>query len=367
MGVKVLVISSYDANWLTLRPEGEWLIGLHKAGVALTIMTQGDSDYGQRFRAEGIRVVDYQPKRKRDPEAIRLIRQLILDEGFQVVHVYTNKALTNTLLAAWRLSVKIVAYRGYTGNISWYNPFNYLTYLNPRIDYLTCVSDGVREEFERQLFFPAGKAITVNKGHDPAWYANVPKADLTEWGIPEEAIVVSLVANIRRMKGLIYLLQATYELPLELPIHILLIGRNMENKATRRLVEKSPYRDRIHYAGFQADALPLVHAADISVSASIYGEGLSKTILEAMFLGVPTIMTSIAGNRGLAVHQESGWVVPPRNAKALAEGIVHLAQDEVLRQKLGQAGKAHVTRRFSLDRSIQELKLLYERWTQVER
>lgn len=361
MPIKVLVVSSYLDNWNAVRPEGEMFIALARAGIEMTIMTQGDSPYAERFRQEGLRVIDHHPAAKYQPETIRLIRQEIMANGFHILHLFNNKAIVNGILAARKLPVKVLTYRGYTGNIHWWNPFDYLTHLHPRVDAVTCVSAAIKEVFERQLFFPAGKAQVVTKGHDPAWYAGVEPASLQPFGFPEGAIVVSVVANARRMKGIPVLLEATFHLPLALPVYFLLIGRHLDDPATLKLLRSSPYRDRFVFAGYRKDVLSLVKACDLSVLPSVKGEGLSKTLLESLFLGKPTIMTDIAGNRGLAEPGESGLIVPAKDAGALAEAITRLANDAVLRERMGRAGARHVTAHFSLSMGVTQMKSLYER------
>ncbi len=358
--IKVLVISSYDDNWNAVRPEGELLIGLHQAGIDVTVMTQGKAPYAQRFREAGISVIDFHPTKKFDRNAVAFIRGELLEKGYHILHLYNNKAIINGIRAASGLPVKVVTYRGYTGNIHWFDPTNYLTHLHPRVDKITCVSQAVKDVFDRQLFFKADKAVVVSKGHDPAWYKDIEAGDLSEFDFPENAVVVSVVANARRMKGIPFLVAATHRLPSKMPVYFLLIGRGLDSPKIQSLLQKSPYGSHFRFAGFRKDVLSLVKACDLSVLPSIKGEGLSKVLLESLFLGKPTIMTDIGGNRGLAVNGESGLVVPPGDASALAKAIGQLAKSKTLREKMGAAGKAYITEHFSVARGVGEQKKVYE-------
>ncbi|GJM35624.1 MAG: glycosyl transferase [Saprospiraceae bacterium] len=358
--IKVLVISSYDDNWNAVRPEGEMLIGLHQAGLEVTVMTQGHAPYAERFRQAGLRVIDFHPKRKFDRDAVAFIREELLENAYDILHLYNNKAIINGVRAASGLPVKVLTYRGYTGNIHWFDPTNYLTHLHPRVDKITCVSGAVKEVFDRQLFFDSNKAVVVSKGHDPSWYEGIEAADVSEFGFPEKAVVVSVVANARRMKGIPFLVEATHYLPTAMPVYFLLIGRGLDSPKIQALLKKSPYGEHFRFAGFRKDVLSLVKGCDLSVLPSIKGEGLSKVLLEALFLGKATIMTDIGGNRGLAVDGESGLVVPSGDAKALAAAIEKLTIDAKLRKQMGQAGAAYVAEHFSVARSVKELKLVYE-------
>ena len=361
MAIRVLVVSNYDDNYNAVRPEGELFIGLQQTGVDVHVMTYGHTPFAERFRAAGIRVIDFHPGKKFDREAMERIRTEVTEHDRQIVHLFNNKAIINGIRAVRDLPVKILTYRGYTGNIHWWDPTNYLTHLNPRIDAITCVSDAVKEVFERQLFFPAHKAVTISKGHNPEWYAGVEAGDLSEFGFPDDAVVVSVVANARRMKGVPYLLKAMPLLPDDLPLYFLLIGRGLDSEPTLGELDRMGKRDRVAFAGFRKDVLELVKACDISLLPSIKGEGLSKVLLESLFLGRPTIMTDIAGNRGLAIDRQTGLIIPPRDPQAMASALVELAGDRGLRLRLGQAGRNYIAEHYTVERSVAEMKALYER------
>lgn len=358
--MRVLVISDYDDNLNAVRPEGALFIGLHKAGVDVQIMTYGHTPFSDTFRKAGMRVIDFHPSKKFDKETVQRIRKELVEQDIQILHLFNNKAIINGIRASKGLDVKVLTYRGYTGNIHWWDPTNYLTHLNPRIDAITCVSDAVKEVFDRQLFFPKGKAVTVSKGHDPAWYENVETASLGEFNFPENAIIVSVVANARRMKGIPYLLQAMEHLPKNSSLYFLLIGRGLDAPETTKELERIGWRDRVVFSGFRKDVLSLVKACDMSLLPSVKGEGLSKVLLESLFLARPTIMTNIGGNKGLAIHNETGLVIPPRDPKAMADALNLLGNNKDLRQKMGMAGQAYISTHYTVDRSVKEMKTVYE-------
>jgi glycosyltransferase involved in cell wall biosynthesis len=164
------------------------------------------------------------------------------------------------------------------------------------------------------------------------------------------------------MKGLPYLLEAARLLPLELPIYFLLIGRGMDTPEVRRVLEQFPYGDRFRFAGFRKDdVLQLVKACDISILPSIRGEGLSKVILEAMFLGKPVVMTNIGGNKGLAENGKSGIIVPPGDATALAEALLTLARDKAFRLDMGTEAKHYIATHFGLKKSVLRQREVYQK------
>ncbi len=359
MPVKVLVISDYRET-ASVRPEAETFLGLSKQGIEVEIMTYGNSEYAEKFRQAGIPVIDFHPEKKLSAAETRFIRKTLVEDGHQILHLFNSKAIINGIRAAKNLPVKVVLYRGFTGNVHWYDPTAYFKYLHPRVDKIVCLAQSVEAHFHRQLFFNKQKTVTIHKGHSPEWYAGVQPCDLREKGIPENAFTVVCVANARPMKGIPYLLQAAGLLPPDLPIHFLLIGKNMDAPMHLSLIEKSPNRSKIHLPGYTTKALKMVKASDIFVLASIGGEATTKAVIEAMSLGVAPVITNIAGNAGLVVHEQCGLVVPPRDPQAMAAAILKLYHDRALCRHYGEQAKAHIRAHFHIEDTISATRKLYE-------
>ncbi len=245
----VLVVSSYQDSLNAVRPEGALFIGLHRAGWPVTVITQADAPYAEEFRRAGIRVIDGHPISKNDSTARRLIRSELETGKYGILHLYNNQAIANGLAAARGVDVRVVTYRGYTGNLHWWDPFTYRKHLHPRVSLVTCVSPAVKEVFDRHPVFTSDRARVVSKGHDPAWYADVQPTDLAaEFSIKPTEITVGMVANARRMKGLPVLIKAISLLPPGLPLRFLFIGRGLDSPANKAALSRTSYAEsgRIH-------------------------------------------------------------------------------------------------------------------------
>ncbi|MCB0687421.1 MAG: glycosyltransferase family 4 protein, partial [Saprospiraceae bacterium] len=236
----------------------------------------------------------------------------------------------------------------------------YLKYLNPRVDKVVCLAESINELLKKQLFFKKSKAVTINKGHHPDWYQGAAPLDLSEFGIPEGAFIVSCMANARPFKGIKYLLEATYLLANVPNLHFLLIGRDMNKGPLQHLIEGSPMRNKIHITGWRSDVLNILAASNVFVLPSIGGEATTKSVIEAMSMGVAPIITDIFGNKGLLVHQESGLVVPPRDPQSLADAIYFYYTHPELSHSHGMAAQRHIRSNFHVDRTVRETKALFD-------
>lgn len=360
MAIKVLVISNYT-DYHSTRPEASIFLGLAKLGFDIRIMTYASSKHNEAFKAAGIQVIDFHPEKKFDKAEIARIREYIIEEQIQIIHLFNSPATINGIKAAKGLPVKVVLYRGYCGHIHWYDPSAYVKFLNPRVDAIFCNSVGVENMFREQLFFPKHKAITINKGHDINWYKGYEPYDIRkELELAPDTFLLVNVANNRKMKGIPYLLEAINQLPSELPIHLLLVGRNMDNKKNFTILDRGKNRDKVHFIGFRTNVLNIVAASDVFVLSSIKGESITKSVIEAMSLGTPPIITDIPGNTELVVDGESGLVVPAKTSRPLAAAILKLYENEALRKSMGQAATRHISAHLNEQQTIIKTKVLYE-------
>ena len=358
----LLVISNYQDNLNVVRPEGRWFVTLARDyNYRVTLMTRTENAaYLDELRSAGVRIIDWHPASKFGAADKQRISDELRGGDYNLLHLFNNKSIYAGIRAAKNWPGKVLTYRGYTGNIHWWDPSMYLSHLSPRVDAITCVSGAVKESFRGQPFFDFGKTVVVGKGHDPAWYADVRPVDLeAEFGIPKDRIVLTVVANARTMKGMDYLGSAIRQLPADLGLHFVFIGRGLKTPEFETFLTDSYYAHQYTFAGFRTDVLNLLAASQISLLPSIKGEGLSKVLLESMFLGVATVMTDIDGNAGLGVDGETALIVPARNEEALAEAMRRLAEDGALRKRLGPAGNAYIERHYHADKTARDLDAVY--------
>lgn len=356
---RVLVISNYR-DYHTSRPEASIFIGLAKLGFEVHIMTYGDSEHVPHFEQAGIRVVDFHPRKKFDKDEILQIRNYLVENRIDIVHLFNGKAIVNGILAAEPLPVKIVLYRGYAGNINWYDPSAYFKYLHPRVDKIFCNSIGVEEHLHKQLFFDRKKTITINKGHNVDWYSGYQPCDIRkELGLAPNTFLLINVSNNRKMKGIPYLLKAFNKIPAGLPVHLLIAGRNMQTKQNIEIIKQGDKSDKIHFLGFRKDVLNIVAASDVFVLPSIKGESITKSVIEAMSLGVAPVITDIPGNRELVIDEESGLVVPVRNVEKLSEAMIRLYFNPPFCKYLGINARCRIQNHINDQQTILKTRDLY--------
>jgi|WetSurSiteA1Bulk_404760.scaffolds.fasta_scaffold01302_4 L-malate glycosyltransferase len=358
MKIRTLIISHIKDN-APSRPDAGLVIGLHQRGIEVDVMIPADSYYIRQFGELGIRVIPSHPDRKFSFKTILSIRREIRKRKYHIIHLFNTKAIVNGSLAACCLPVKVIAYRGAAG-MYWYDPTAWLSHLNPRIDIMVCNSYFVQQHMQRQLLLRPSRAVMIHKGMNPEWFSDVVPISRKELGIPDEALIAGCVANVRRIKGVHYLLEATHHLNPVLPVHILLIGSGMDSPDYMRLIRTSPFKDRIHILGYRKDVYQVIAACDLYIQPSL-SESLSRSVMEAMCMGIPCIVSDVGGLVELVDHEKSGLVVQRGNGKAIAEAIERLAGEPGLRKTFAEEGIKRMKLIFSVDNMVTRTKELYEK------
>ena len=141
--------------------------------------------------------------------------------------------------------------------------------------------------------------------------------------IPDSALVITSVANLRPVKRLDTLVQAMGILVPQLPnAHVLLVGEGECETGIRRQAERLGVSSNIRFEGRQPDVRPYLAAADIGVLTSS-SEGASNSLLEYMAMALPAVVSDIPANQGLVSEV---WFAMG-DAKDLANKIMELLRD----------------------------------------
>ena len=352
--IRVLCITG-DAD----RPTIATFVGLRRAGIDLSAVRTHSEAANEALHAAGVPLLDIPVASRIATAGVRRLRAELLRGRYDILHLFGNRALENGLRASRGVPVRIVAYRGIVGNVSFLSPVSWGRYLNPRIDRIVCVADAVRDHFLNMrpawLRIPEERLVTIRKGHSLHWYAD-PPADLEALGVPAGAFTVVCVANYRPRKGIELLVEAIPALPEA--VHLLLVG-NMRARSLDRCIAACPAASRIHRPGFLTDAPAVAAACDVAVLPSIKREGLPRSVIEAMACMTPPVVTDIGGSPELVVEGVSGLIVPARDAAAIARAVARLYDDPGLRSRLGAAARERIRTHFRIQDTIDKTERLY--------
>jgi len=342
------------------RAEFSLLLGLRNAGVEPLVVGRPGGARVADLEAAGIRVEKLPIRSKVDPATIMGIRRLLGSENFNLVHAFRKRAFVNYKIASLGTnSIPLVAYRGIIGNLSYWDPFAWLTFLNPRVARIICVCDAIKHYFlsKRFLFvfsfFNEKNVVRIYKGHRPDWYTQVGGSGelRRQLRIPETARVIGCVSRVKARKGIRELIQAIDLMQTGAEVHLVVIG-NIEDQRHRAAFQAARCRERIHLLGFQPDASRLAAEFDVITLPSLRREGLPRAIIEGMSQGIPPVVTDSGGSAELVESGVSGLVVPAGDSASLAAAFDRLLTDERARVAMGRAAQRRIASHFSIESTV---------------
>jgi glycosyltransferase involved in cell wall biosynthesis len=143
-------------------------------------------------------------------------------------------------------------------------------------------------------------------------------------------------------------------------VDLLLAGEGEDRPKLEALIADLGITDRVKFLGVRKDVPDLLKAIDIFALTSV-SEAASLTLLEAMATGCPSVVTNVGGNPELIRDQVDGILVPRGDAQACATAFLRLLNDRDLALQMGQAARTRVEEKFSLEKTIDNHYAVYRR------
>ena len=224
----------------------------------------------------------------------------------------------------------------------------------PLFHRVIAISEGIRRVLLSEGVSPerlvcvrsAVDAAAYGSDCDPGWFRQ-------EFGLPTEARVIGVAAQLIPRKGHRFLLQAMPDLLQDHPdLHLLLFGRGPAESDIRSQIATLGIQHRVRLTGFRDDLARILPCLDLLVHPALI-EGLGVALLQAASSGLP-IVASDAGGMPEAVRDGiNGLLVPPGESPALAKAIGRLLADPELAAGMGRAGQQLMQREFSIDGMVE--------------
>ncbi len=337
-----------------------WMVGaLQKRGHEVLLACQPGSDILQRARAIGIPTEAVRMRQDYDVPAAGRVVQLLKKHKSHVLHAQHSTAHAIGLMAVWWVRPPVFAVTRRVVFPLKKNIFSRLKYLSKRINGYVAISAAVKEELAKAGIGPSRIEI-IPSVMNQVLGSPQDRADLRqELNLSLEWPVITNVANYADFKGQDFLVQAAAEVIKRFPnAQFLFAGRDTEK--LKPLVERMGLRADVRLAGFRTDIPRLLAASDIFVLPSLQ-EAAGTALREAMAAGLACIGTRVGGIPESIAHEETGLLVPPADAHALAEAIIGLLEHPQKTRTLAARGRAFVLENFSLEAAATKMEQFYKR------
>lgn len=334
----------------------------------ITVACASGGELVAKLKRAGINVVAI-PALRRNPNPLDLlafikIYALLHHEKFDIVHIHSTKAGLLGRLAARLARVPAVLFTAHgwaftEGRSLWKRHLLALMecFAARFCTRIICVS-----EHDRQLAlkFKVARHATlavIHNGVDPRPFLQADGTKIRRQLDLEGVAVLTFVGRLAPPKDPFTLLKAcTF---LDGDFKVLLVGEGPLRTAAARLARQNGLSDKVILTGARHDVPDILAASDAFVLPSRW-EGLPLTVIEAMMAGLPVVASRVGGVSELVDEGVTGFLVPPSDPKALARALKTLLEDESLRRRMGQAGRAKALEHFTLELMLRRTQTLYE-------
>ena len=229
---------------------------------------------------------------------------------------------------------------------------NFLLRVTRRIDRVIPVSkDGIEELLAHN--FSLEKICLIPNGVDGKRFQPLDKNSAGQ--------NITFIGRMDKQKGVEYLIDAFCQVAKDHPVaKLTLVGDGPIKRELEEQVGRCGLSEKVNFTGFVEDIREYYYHTDILVLPSL-AEGMSNVLLEGMACALPIITTAIGGNVDLIDDNETGLLIPPKNAAALKEAIMTLLNNKVFCEKLGRNARKRVEEIYCLDKIIGKYKKLYHK------
>jgi glycosyltransferase involved in cell wall biosynthesis/putative flippase GtrA len=297
-----------------------------------------------------------------DPRTLWTLIRLIRRERIDVLHLHGYGASAFGRVAAWltRTPAILHQYDSFS-QAPWYGRLSDRL-LSRMTSWAIAASQSAKEFCMEERAIPGQQILVWHNGvsaDTPAVDGRQRAAVRERLGIPADRLVVGTMTRLTADKGVRCLVEAAGRLLAMRPnTMVLIIGDGPERRRLEAAAARLGLGERVRFFEFRADARELLPAFDCFVLPSIT-EGSSFSLLEAMGMGLPIIATAVGGTLDILSHGETGWLVPARDPRALADGMITLLDDSALRTRLA-ANARIASRAYDVRQYAQRLAALYQ-------
>ena len=336
----------------------------HANGLDLTLVATGGGDLEKDFRNSAVEFIRLKRRLPVDLGVVSQLRQIIRERHIDVVHSHQPVEALHLYLATRGSQVKRVltvhgVYAGTKNDLA-------LRFVLPRMHARVLLGEDLAAWLAgAQGIEVSPDFIVINNGVDPKRLLSTGRKLRTELGLADDATLLGMVANFYadRRKDQLTVCKALPQLFERDPsARFVFIGNTTD--APRQfddcvnLCRQQDIFDRVHFLGKRSDIPDVLDSLDLFVLSSRW-EGSPISVIEAMMLGVPTVLSDIAPLREVSGDGAFAVLFQTGDADDLASKVIRLAHDREYRARLASSAKQWALSRFSIETHIANLLKLY--------
>jgi glycosyltransferase involved in cell wall biosynthesis len=324
----------------------------------------------ETLEAQGIDIT-YLERSKFDPRTLSGLLRIVDAKNIDVLHLHGYGATTFGRLAAARRRIPVVLHEhANLTDTPWFQKIADIA-LEPFTDIAIAVGQSTADFLIRARKVPREKVKVVYLGV-PLEEFSRPRsttevqAARRELGILPGETAIGTITRLHESKGNSYLVDAAKQVIASRPnTRFFLVGEGPLLDSLQAQAAELGLGDRFVFAGFRRDVAATLSAFDVSVFPSLW-EGTPLTAFEALAMGKPIVATNADGLRDILTDKRDAWLVPSRDAAALAERIVWAIDHPDERRQLSERAR-ETGRQYDVGAFVRKMERLYVLLDEVSR
>lgn len=330
------------------------------AGYAPILVCDSQSQFLERSGLESTSVIKRNINRK---SLASLFRMMSVLRSIKPSLIISHSSTDSWLVAIARLllcsPIPWIRMRHVSARVD-VNPLTRWMYKSSNI--IVTTSDEISAEIQKSIKLPEYRVISVPTGVDQRMFApgstDAQRDARSKLGLSSSEFVIAMVATLRSWKGHRFMIEALRGFP---EIKLVIAGDGPQRQNLGDLADRYGLAKQIIFTGYLADPRPVLQAADCFIQPSTGNEGVSQSLLQAMAMELPVIVSDIGGLNQAVKNEFSGLLVAPGSVKQLVSAINLIKNDSVLRTRLGQNARKIVLSSHSLEQMWSRMNSLYKR------
>lgn len=324
--------------------------------------------WGEDLANAGIPITTVARQPGFDRGLIKAIRQHLREHNIDIIHCHQYTPWVYGVLAAAGLKTKVI----FTEHGRFYPDFGTWKrkLINPVLAWLTdattAISSATKQALVTHENLSARNIEVIYNGIKavepvPEETQQALKAEL---GIAASQTVFGTIARFDPIKNHLMMLRAFKDvLDAGKDAKLVIVGDGEMRADIETLIKELGISDHVVLTGYQPQPARYLSIMDIFLLSS-FSEGTSMTLLEAMSLGKPCVVTDAGGNAEVITNNEIGLVVANNDKSAFAKAMLQLNSDNALYNQFSVAAHLRFEKNFSVESMCTAFQAIYKRLMQ---
>ncbi len=319
--------------------------------------------FAEELQEEGVEFHEFNRQPGFDRNLIKKIRQTIKANNVDIIHCHQYTPWVYGVIAAALTKAKVIFTehgRFYPDSSTWkrklINPV-----LNLFTDQVTAISKATKQALVEFENIPDESIDVIYNGIAPLEVDQKDVKNLrVELAIPEDHTILGTIARFDPIKNHIMMLKAFSLVLVEQPnTTLIIVGDGEERENIEDCIKELNLAENVILTGYQTEPKNYLALMEIYLLSSL-SEGTSMTLLEAMSLAKPCVVTDAGGNPEVIINNDNGFVAKNDDAEEFAYAITALLTSQEKTTKYGRQGKRMFNKIFSEKVMNEKFSSLYQ-------